>query len=326
MKKNTNLFKNGAIFGIGVMVLLAAILIFGFWNKTKEQKNTTQTTVVTQVEESESSVNNTTTETQQPDASESEKIKREVEVHYIDVGQGDSTLIQYKNTTILIDCGTYDHGDDVYRYLDKLGIEKITLVIATHPDADHIGGFNYLFDHIRCDKVILPQIPDTIKRTKTELTFINKVKTYRIPTEYAISQKEYKFDKMTLTTFVTAGTYSQDKNDYSVVAKIKYKNASYLFMGDAGKSIENEFMGNGYDLKADILKVGHHGSFKSTSNIFLRYVQPKYAVISCGKNNDYGHPHNEVLFNLQNNNVEILRTDVSGDIVIATDGEKYAFR
>lgn len=243
-------------------------------------------------------------------------------VHYIDVDQGDSTLIHFNKYYILIDCAKAAYEDNVLNYLQQNNISKLDLAVETHPDADHIGGFSYVLSNIKCDKFILPMLPSSIKKTQTEATLISTLKTQKINTEYAVSKKTYTYGDMVLTTYITEKTH-EDKNDYSVVILLKYKDASYLFMGDASKTVENEFMDNGYELKADILKAGHHGSSKSTSEKFINYVKPTVVIFSCGKNNEYGHPHSEVLALMQKYNLQYFRTDRQGTVVIGTDGSTY---
>lgn len=252
----------------------------------------------------------------------SEAATKDLSVHYIDVDQGDSTLIKFKDYNILIDAGKRDYGDTVVSYLNGLDIDNLDLIIATHPDADHIGGMQYVLEHIHCNKYIMPQLPSGIEKTKTEANLISILKVNKVNTEYAVNQKEYDFGDLKLTTFITEQE-RDNKNDYSVVAKVTYKNSSYLFMGDAGKTIENEFMDAGLDLKADVLKAGHHGSSKSTSDEFIKYVKPSIVVFSCGVDNEYGHPHNEVLTIMNKYDIKYFRTDYQGTVVIGTDGEKY---
>ena len=252
----------------------------------------------------------------------SEAASQRLSVHYIDVGQGDSTLIRFDEYNILIDCAKRSHSDDVLSYLDNLGVDSLDLVIATHPDSDHIGGFEDLLYQIKPKLYLLPQLPDDIKRTQTELTIINTLKTLKIKTEYAVNEKEYRFGDMILRTFITSSKHD-DKNDYSIITRIEYKDSSFLFMGDAGKSVENELMNQGVDLSSDVLKAGHHGSSKSSSAKFVKFVSPSFCVFSCGENNDYGHPHLEVLQIMKKADVYVFRTDLEGTVVIGTDGKEY---
>ena len=248
--------------------------------------------------------------------------KQDLSVHFIDVDQGDSTLIHFDQYNILIDCAKKAYASNVINYLDSFGADHLDMVIATHPDADHIGGFSDLFYQIKPDVYLLPQLPDSIKRTQTELTILSTLKTLNIKREYAVNGKAYQFGDMKLTTYVSQKEH-EDKNDYSIVTKVEYKNASYLFMGDAGKAVEKELMNNGVDLHADVLKAGHHGSSKSTSEKFIKTVQPKYCVFSCGAGNDYGHPHSEVLQLMNQYGIIYYRTDQNANVVIGTDGSRF---
>ncbi len=253
----------------------------------------------------------------------SEAGTKDLSVSYIDVDQGDATLIRHKKYSILIDCGKAEYEESVYNFLNACGIKRLDMIIATHPDSDHIGGFYDLLNGgIKCDLFVMPQIPDQVEKTATEIKLINILKTMNIKTEYAVCGKQYNFGEMKFITYVTNGSFD-DTNSYSIVTKIQYKDSSFLFMGDASKTIENEFISEGYSLRADILKVGHHGSAKSTSKKFLAYVKPLGAVISCGKDNSYGHPHREVIDNLNDSNIQYYRTDEQGTVIIGTDGSKY---
>ena len=253
---------------------------------------------------------------------ESTAAKQELSVHFIDVDQGDSTLIHFGEYNILIDCAKKAYAPNVINYLQSFDVDHLDLVIATHPDADHIGGFGDLFYQIKADRYLMPQLPDSIKRTQTELTVLNTLKTLKIKTEYAVNGKTYHFGDLKLTTYLSEKEH-EDKNDYSIITKVEYKDASYLFMGDAGKTVEKELMRNGVDFHAGVLKAGHHGSSKSTSEKFIKNVHPEYCVFSCGAGNDYGHPHSEVLELMHKYAVTYYRTDQNGSVVIGTDGKTF---
>ena len=253
---------------------------------------------------------------------QSEAAAQPLSVHYINVDQGDSTLIRFENFNILIDCAKKAYEDNVFDYLEQNDVEHLDMVIATHPDSDHIGGFADLLYRMKPDLYVLPQISPNIKKTQTELTLLNTLKTLKVHTEYAVNEKVYTFGELKLTTYITEKEQS-DKNEYSVVAKLEYKNASYLLMGDAGKTVEKEFMAQKYPLSADVFKAGHHGSSKSSSSKFVKFVSPRYCVFSCGADNEYGHPHSEVLQIMKKQKVTCFRTDKSGTVVIGTDGSRY---
>lgn len=305
--------KHGSKKGIlGIVITIAVLVISAIF--TFGQKNLWK-----------SAINQTDTKTAAVSSLQSsEAAAQPLSVHYIDVDQGDSTLICCGEYHILIDCAKKAYEENVFSYLDMMEVDSLDLVIATHPDADHIGGFADLVGKIKPALYVLPQISPNIKKTQTELTLLNTLKTMKVKTEYAVNEKVYTFGDMRITTYITQSEQS-DKNEYSVVAKLEYKNASYLFMGDAGKTVENEFMKAQYPLQADVLKAGHHGSSKSSSAKFVRFVAPRYCVFSCGLDNDYGHPHSEVLQIMKKQKVSCYRTDERGSIIIGTDGARYYF-
>ncbi|MBR0414377.1 MAG: MBL fold metallo-hydrolase [Clostridia bacterium] len=290
---------------VAIVLLISALFTFSpkkLWQKAMRSTDATSTAVA--------------------EVLDSDAARQPLSVHYIDVGQGDSTLIRFENYNILIDCAKKAEAQNVYDYLEQLEIDHFDLAIATHPDADHIGGFAALLNTVKPDLYLLPQLPDSIKKTQTETTLINTLKTMKVKTEYAVNAKEYRFGDLVLTTYLTQQVHD-DKNDYSIITHIRYKNATYLFMGDAGKTVEKELMKNKAPIQADVLKAGHHGSSKSSAANFVKYVHPRYCVFSCGLDNDYGHPHNEVLSIMKKQKIEYYRTDESGTVVIGSDGSHY---
>ncbi|KNF09965.1 ComE operon protein 3 [Gottschalkia purinilytica] len=247
--------------------------------------------------------------------------KDQLAVHFIDVGQADSILIQFPNgQTSLIDGGNRDDKDLVVNYIKEQGIKKIDYLIATHPHEDHIGGLPEVINTFEIGKIYMPK---KSANTKIFERVVKSIKDKGLKATVAkggidiINDNDLKFKIIA----PNSDNYS-DTNEYSIVNKLEYKNISFLFTGDAEKESEEEMLNLGYNLSSDVLKVGHHGSRTSTSDKFLKAVNPKYGVISLGKNNDYGHPHKEAIDTLKNNNVNILRTDELGTIRIISDGEK----
>ncbi|HHW57323.1 MAG TPA: MBL fold metallo-hydrolase [Clostridia bacterium] len=244
--------------------------------------------------------------------------------HYIDVGQGDSILLQTPSgKTMLIDGGVPEMGDKVVNYIKKQGINKIDIIIATHLHFDHIGGLPAVIKSFEIGKIYAPKVTHT---TKTYENFLNAVKYRGLKIIAAKGGMDLDFGEGVTAKILAPNSEKYDSlNNYSVVVKITYGNTAFLFTGDAEKESEQEMLSKGYDLKADVLKVGHHGSSSASTWAFLKAVNPKYAVISCGKGNDYGHPHKETMEKLKSLGITVYRTDECGTIVAVSDGRTISF-
>lgn len=241
-------------------------------------------------------------------------------VHYLDVGQADSILIQINNKNLLIDGGNREDGDSIIKYLKKQGVEKLDYVVATHPHEDHIGGMAAVVKKFDIGKFYAPK---KLSPTKTFENMVLALKEKNLKINEAKPGSSLNLGKNVECKILAPNSAEYDNlNNYSVVIKITYGNTKFLFNGDAHKLSEKEMLSKGYDLSADVLKVGHHGSSSSSSKEFLDKVNPKIAIISCGKNNDYGHPHKETLDELNKRKIKIYRTDKDGTIVLESDGKK----
>ena len=243
-----------------------------------------------------------------------------LKVHFIDVGQGDSIFIELPNDeTLLIDAGP--SSGIVNKYLSSLGHTKINYIVATHPDADHINGMPEVLNSFSVDKFYMPEKEHT---TKIFDSMLDAIENNGCDAIYAKAGNAIVEGTNLSVKFVSPTKNYGDNNNASAVVKLQFGNNSFLFMGDAEISVEHDIINAGYDISADVLKVGHHGSDSSTSDYFIKKVKPKYAVISAGKNNRYGHPTSGVLAILQNNNIDVYRTDEVGTIVFTCDGVSYS--
>lgn len=260
---------------------------------------------------------------QEEKAPDTSKPEGTLEVHYIDVGQGDATLIKCGSHAMLIDGGNNNKGTTVQLYLKKQGVESLDYVIGTHPDADHIGGLDVIVYKYNCDTVIMP---DYEKDTKTYQELVDVIHDKNMKITYPVVGEQYALGEAKFTIIApNSNSYGGNANDYSVAILLEYGKNRFLFTGDAEEASETEMLSNGIELSADVYKVAHHGSRSASTQEFLNAVRPKYAVISCGEGNSYGHPHAEVLNRLRSMGVEVFRTDEQGSIIASSDGENITW-
>lgn len=256
---------------------------------------------------------------QKGNSSSKAEMQEELEVHFIDVGQGDSTLIQTGDHAMLIDAGENEKGIDVKEYLDSQHVEKLDYIICTHLDSDHIGGMDIVIDAFDSDMIFMP---DLKKDTRTYDEVIDSAKEKQEKIHYPKVSEEYSLGEAKFTVVAPNSADYSNSNNYSIGILLEYGENKFLFVGDAEEESEEEMMENDMDLNADVYKVSHHGSSTGTSEAFLREVSPDYAVISCGEGNSYGHPHAEVLNELRAEGVKVFRTDEQGTIVATSDGKE----
>jgi len=241
-----------------------------------------------------------------------------LDVQIIDVGQADCTLIKMPDgQNMLIDAGNNSDGGYLVDYLESEDVEKIDYLIGTHPHADHIGGMDDIIENFEIGTIYMPR---TTTNTKTFEEVLIAIKKKGLKIETATAGKKVLEGEVFAQFISPAGEYYEELNDYSAVLKLTYGDKSFLFMGDAEALAEKEILQK-FDVKSDVLKVGHHGSSTSSHNAFLKAVNPEIAVISVGEGNDYGHPHKSVLKRLEKIGTRIYRTDLNGTVKVYCDGK-----
>ncbi len=245
----------------------------------------------------------------------------ELTVHYLDVGQGDCILVECGGEAMLIDAGDNDQGTKIQNYLMKQGVKELKYAVGTHPDADHIGGLDVILYKFDCGKVMMP---DMTKDTAAYRDVVDTMKQRGYKNSVPEPGDSFRFGSAVCTVLGPVDSY-EDANNNSIVLKIEHGDNSFLFMGDAEETAEADLIESGRDMAADVLKVGHHGSHSSSSKEFLEAADPSYAVISCGEDNSYGHPHAETLNNLRAMGVEVFRSDEQGTILAVSDGSKITW-
>ncbi len=243
-----------------------------------------------------------------------------IAVHFLDVGQGDSTFIEFPDgRCMLIDTGLSEYSQTVIDSVEEYGYSKLDYVVATHPHADHIGGMSRVISHFDIGEIYMPKASTTTKTFEKLLTAIDD-KGMKINTAKAGVQV-YSDSSLNIEFLAPVYESYEKLNNYSAVLKITYGENSFLFTGDAENLSEDEMLANRYDaLDCDVLKVAHHGSRYSSDTEFLNAVTPDYAVISCGNDNSYGHPHKEAVDRLNHCGARLYSTAENGTVTVYCDG------
>lgn len=258
------------------------------------------------------------------DSTKSDKIDAKVNenfsVSFIDVGQADSVLIRNGNYNMLIDAGNNEDGEKLVNYFKSLGIEEFTYVFATHPHEDHIGGMDDIINNFKIDNYYMS---NKLSTTKTFMDVLDALDGRNL--KYTVPNKgdTLKLGDANIKV-IYPGDDKSNINDSSIVLKITYGKNSFLLTGDATSNVERKIYNE--DIKSDVLKVAHHGSSYSSTDVFLDRVKPYYAVISVGKNNIYNHPSNKTLEKLNKRNIKVYRTDLDGTIVFISDGDNLSVK
>ena len=237
-------------------------------------------------------------------------------VHFIDVGQGLAILVQSGGENLLYDGGNRSHADEVVQYLKNQQVETINYMISSHYDEDHLGGLVKCLDNFEVEHVLGS---DYVHTSDLFNTFMNTATAHAIIVEYPSVGDTYEFGTGSFTVMAPDGI-SQNSNDNSVVIRLVNGNNSFMFMGDAEETSEQDMISTGMNLDCDVLSLGHHGSASSTSWDLLEATSPSWAVISCGLNNTYGHPAAETMGKLSDMDIPVFRTDDQGTVIALSDG------
>ncbi len=246
-----------------------------------------------------------------------------LEVYFIDVGQGDSTLIIDGDEAMLIDGGLPSASQKIYSFLENKNINHLKYIVATHAHNDHVGGLSAALEQSSCDEILVPYLESDNERFQS---LLSKAHEKEVSILQAKDGETYSLKNAEIKILGPTDMIENDDNNNSLVFRLDYKNVSFLFTGDAEQMEEQLLLYNHYDdLSVDVLKVGHHGSHNAASSAWMEAVNPQYAVISCGKDNSYGHPHEETLQLLEQQGTTIYRTDLQGTIHCSTDGYDIIF-
>ena len=271
----------------------------------------------------------TTNDSSQPlsDGNVVQNVEGEAKIWYLDVGQADSMLLQLPNGNeweyVLIDAGTGQTEEALVSWLQEQGVTDIAAVIATHPHEDHIGGMDAVLEAIPVESLYMPEVKESLTPTtrcyEQMLDAAEAQQVQAVKGQSGVTVYGEDGVKLELVGPEPQKEYD-DLNEYSLVAKLTVGEKSFLFTGDSSEQAEADMIEAGEDLKADVLKIGHHGSSTATTEAFLQAVNPQVAVISCGIDNSYGHPHEETMQRLQEKALTIYRTDEDGTILATCDG------
>lgn len=245
-----------------------------------------------------------------------------LQVHFIDVGQADAALVICDGHYMLIDGGNAEDSDLVYSYLERHGAKNLDYMVASHAHEDHIGGLSGALNYAKVDNALCPVTEYSSKVFQDMVKYLGQQgKTLTVPAP----GDKFELGSARVEILGPVQEYD-DTNDTSIVLRIDYGETSFLFTGDMETGAEKDLLESGANVRATVLKAGHHGSDTSTGYQFLREVSPQYTVISVGEGNKYGHPSNEVLSRFRDAGTEVYRTDMQGHVIAESDGKTVTFR
>jgi len=324
---------------VAIITLVLGILLFGIGCSLTTKTNNVEVSknITASVTQKDNSTDNVVVKTDTIDTSKETitpitkvdtttadtSTNEQLKVSYINVGQADSILVEQGSSSMLIDAGNNGDSETVKNYVENQGITTLDFLVGTHPHEDHIGGMDYIINAFKIGKIYMPKATTT---TQTFNDVITAIKNKNMQITTPIVGDSFKLGQATCTILSPNNSTYEDLNNYSVVIKITFKDNTFIFEGDAGAVSEMEMVKKGLDLKAEVLKVGHHGSKTATCENFLNAVNPKYAIISVGKDNSYNHPQQSTMKRLESKNIPVYRTDENGTIVCTSDGKNITFK
>ena len=256
-----------------------------------------------------------------------------LQIHMVDVGQGDGFILTIKDKVIVVDTGPMIHKFKMTKYLKSLGVKRINTLIVTHPHQDHFGGLDSILCNFKVDNIYTTDITSEVDTDLIELfhlyqynyiiskyNLLNKYKKLNSITNENGNPKNFSVDGVTIKFLSPKKTYKNFNNN-SIVCKIEYKDVSMLFTGDIEAAAEQDLVDEYGDiLDVDILKISHHGSRTSSTEEFINATSPEIGLISCECNNSFWHPHKSVSERLEDKNIKLYRTDENGSVILSTDG------
>lgn len=253
-----------------------------------------------------------------PETLKSDMILDDMEVHFIDAGQSNAALVICGGRTMLIDAGGNSKGTAIQLYLEKQKIKKLDYVIGSHPDEDHIGGLDVIISKFDCGRIIMPEYSvDTA--TYRDVISAMEYKAYK--NTKPVPGDSYKLGDAQFTIIAPNKEYGNDTNNWSVGILLTHGDKKFLFTGDAEEEAEKDMVKHGIDIKCDVYQAGHHGSKTSSTEALLDAAAPLFAVISCGEDNEYGHPGAQTLNRFRTRGIKVFRTDEQGTIIAVSDGD-----
>ena len=237
-------------------------------------------------------------------------------LRFLDMGQSDATLIQQGSGFILIDAADSSHSEELLHDLQAAGVQTIDLLVMTHPHADHIGAMAQVLENFTVKQVLLPDFDKApLPTTRTFENVMEEIASQNIPTVAAQRGWTFSLGEGTLTV-LGSGVETSNYNEVSIAGRFDSPDMTYLFTGDGESGVEQDLLDSGVNLSAQVYKAGHHGSSTSSGEAFLARVRPGIAIISCGLDNDYGHPDAETLDKLSAVGAQVWRTDLQGTITV----------